>query len=162
MVIDKAHSLRNSGTKVSLAVASSQVSRRLFLTAAPICNGLDDLGRLIVLAVPQAPDLDRVRELIRSIVVALAGCGDTDANMALLEQLTSKYLLAREDSVHETMLPKQVEQIVFVPLREMSSGCIRPCLPNSSTVVSRLRRSGGYTTCSRSWQTLLQAKCNTF
>ena len=109
LVIDEAHSLRNSGAKVSLPVTSSQVSRRLFLTATPVCDGLDDLGQLITLTIPQTPNPKRMRELIRSIVMALAGCGDTDANMALLKQLTSKYLLAREDSVRETMLPKRVE-----------------------------------------------------
>ena len=118
LVIDEAHCLRNSGTRLSQAVASSQVSRRLFLTATPVSNGLEDLGRLLALAAPEAPELQRMWELIGAIVTARADCCDTDANMALLKQLTSKYLLARADSVHEQLLPPKVEQVVFVPLRE--------------------------------------------
>lgn len=112
VVLDEAHTIRNSNSRTFQAVAALQAQHRLCLTGTPLQNKPDDIQSLFqFLLVEPFAQRDIFR---RSISQPIRDGQGADTGLALLRALMSHYALRRHKTTVSLELPPKTVELRFV------------------------------------------------
>ncbi|XP_055914676.1 DNA repair and recombination protein RAD54B-like [Eupeodes corollae] len=127
VICDEGHRLKNSATKVSIALQAMNIQRKIILTGTPIQNDLQEFFTLVDFVNPGilGSYQEFRREFENPIVQSQAQDADEDVKIigyqkaAELKSISKRFILRRTQSVNQKYLPKKREYVVFVRPSEL-------------------------------------------